>query len=539
MDKSTVIIFIIAAAALIAAAAGIIIFSKKAKSKASEVKPEAPEEKPLNAEEKPLDAEEKPFEAEELPDEASDRLVAAETEETAEEIDPEEICPICGIRRKALGKEYCSACEKQLLKTKVPVLGWLAGIVVILAAVFAVAQSSLASAPAIQSFRGDVYADKKCWYSAYTSYSDVDSVISEIYQIIGQETDLLKSGCGLKAKLVNAIYNGYTPLDAANSISTFFSAETDGYVQHSKFLSGCNKLFEDYNKTFDIISKNAGDELSAEAPDVNKIIEKFNESRNEEGVNPVFVDSFICTVAEYFAPDDIQLQLDSYEKLDKTAKAQDEDYSWCYYAGYAAALLKAGEYDKAIALMDEKIANDKGNYNSYLTKLRCCIAAGKKDDADALIEEFVKYNETEDAEFVLRAINYRCAGEYDKVKTLCEEAFESYDYVPELHRQLALAYLLEKDYDNAFEQAYAAEQMAYNLYSMGDSSGYTTELLNTAYVCYSLCKQFGKCDSENSGALDEMLKSYEGEQISAEAQDIVAGKITVEKALTEGDYDLL
>lgn len=513
----------IAVAAIVIAAAAIILSTKKKKTAA--LQEEAlPGEAPAEA------AEENPETAE-----SSEEGEAAEEEE---EIPEDELCVHCGSRRCKEGSEYCETCEKELLKTKIPAAGWIIGFAALLLSLFATAQVFLVSSIAIQSAKGDGYAANDCWYSAYYAYSETSSVRDELSSILGREIPFVKIGCGLKAKQIEAIANAYSPLEAGNSIGAVFSVEDDGYVSRNKKLQSYKKMLETFQSSYNAISQ-AGGDMVYDGATVDEIEKAFLSVRGQEGVDDVFVYYMICNAAEYLKNDDFELLSEKYAALDKTAKASGENYAWLYYQDLAALYLKMNKPDDAIALMDEMLAKDKGNYTVYLTKLRALMLKGEKDKAQTLIDDFTKYNDTVDAKYVLDATFYRLSGEYDKVKEICTEAFQTYDYIPELHRQLAVTYLLQKDYDNAFEEAYAAEERAYYLYSMGDSSGYTDELVNTVYICTALAKKNGTGKSENASNIDSLLESYSQEELSQTAKDIVDGKISVEEIFTKGVCDLL
>lgn len=510
MDKKILMVLIAAFAAIVIATVVILFSVKKKKKTAAEVTVEEEPEIP--------EGEENPEEDEEIPE--------------------DELCPCCGERRIFEDGDYCKTCADKLKKTKIPVGGWIAGLIVLLVSVVAMADSFLISAPAIQAAKGNSYAAENSWYNAYTAYGDVDSVITEINGIIGTETSFIKKGCNLKRRQVSAVANAYSPLEAANYIATAFTADDDGFVQRCSELKEYKKELEDFQNTYNAVTEAGGDMLY-DGSKIDDVVKAFLSVKGQDGVKSVYVDYFVCNADSFLAPEDTQRALKDYETLEVSENMSGKDYSWLYYQEYAKLCLKAGDTDRAIELMDRIIGKDNGNYSAYLSKMKALIIAGKKDEAEKLIYEFVKHNDAADTEYVLRITYHRYVGEYDKVKALCEEAFEENDFVPELHRQLAIVYLLEKDYDNAYEQAYAAEERAYYLYSMGDSSGYTDELVDTVYICTSLCKKYGTGKSENAAVIDELLESYSQEETSATAKAIVEGKLAPEKVFTEGAYDLI
>ena len=206
---------------------------------------------------------------------------------------------------------------------------------------------------------------------------------------------------------------------------------------------------------------------------------------------------------------------------------------------FADVLYKAGEPDRAMEYLDVLTEKDKSKFGAYELKMRIALSQGDKDEASKILAQFKNYNEGFDTAYVLEVTFLRCTGEFEKAKLLCKEALEDYDSVPELHRQLALLYLIDGDYDNAFEEAFAADNNAYYLYAyMGDSSAYTPQLNSTLYLCTYLCKESGKKDTENAQYIDDILASFSEEDLTEQVKSIIGGEKTVEEVLTEGGCDL-
>lgn len=515
----SIVTYIIAAAAviIIAAATAAIIISAKKKSASA-----AADETEIAA------------------DEETRSLSEAEEAVSGEEevISEDEICICCGLKKKAEGSDYCAACERKLLKTKIPVFGWIGGIVSVLFILLAWAQIFIVSAPAVQVIKGDMAAADEKWNSAYSEYVGVTEIIDEINGIVGNESPFVKSGCALKAKMVRTIEKAYSPLEAASSISTLFTAEEDAYVQKNGDIQRNQKMLDTFQSTYNAVTEVGGDMLY-DGSSMEEIEKAFRTVSGKEGVDPVFLEYFICSASKYRAADDTERLLSDFKKLDDAANASGKDYSWLYYGDYTNTYLKSGDIDSAIALTEKIMEKNSDKYDAYLSAAKLYYIKGETEKADALIKKFADINSTEDANYVLQAVSYRYKGEYDKLIEFCKDAFETCDFVPELHRQLAIAYLLKGDYDMAYDEAYSAEENAYNLYYMGDSSGYTDELVNTVYACTALCKANGKGTAENTAAIDELLESYSDEEISTEAKALAQGKLTPAQVFTEGDYDLI
>ena len=140
---------------------------------------------------------------------------------------------------------------------------------------------------------------------------------------------------------------------------------------------------------------------------------------------------------------------------------------------------------------------------------------------------------------MLEASFLRVSGKLDEASVLLDEALAQYDSVPELHRQQALVYLLQGDYDSAYDSAYTADNVAYYLYAyMNDTSAYTPQLNNTLYLTTYLVDKYGTGTSENIAWVDDILSSFSMEELSEQNRAVINGEKTVEEVLTEGVCDL-
>lgn len=485
--------------------------------------------------------------AEEAEENTEERTEPAETEVTeAEEAEEEtveaeeeeyELCPVCGENRLPENSNYCEECEAAMLKRKPPFLAWVCGAAVLVLSVFALVCSFLVSAPAIQVIKGDAAAKNNSWYTAFLEYSEVDTVVSEVNSILGSSAlnNLVQSGSDVKLKLINAVAKYSNPLDAYSYASNYFTEEE---IEKNATLRGYKEMQEAYAFNYETLYEGI-EIMYSEDGTYEEVVAKFESFRGTEGVEDIFVDYFITAAASYYRLS-AEEQLACFEKIDASAKASGNDYRWLYYIDYANMLNDAGESEKAIALLDEMIAEDNTAYDYYTLKMKTQIAQGKLDAAEETCSAFEANNEGYDTTYILRAVLLRCQGKTSEAKELLNEALETYGTVPELYRQLALLYLLEGDYDNAYEQAYTAYVTAYNrYYYYGDSNAYTVELDNTVYICSYLCNELGEMTSENAIYITDVLSSYEGVELSDKLNSIISGEKTVQEVLTEGECDLV
>lgn len=469
------------------------------------------------------------------PIEESAEYAAQETlvEESEEEIDESELCLACGERRKEIDSDYCGECEAAMLSRKIPFLGWVSGLLAVVLSVFAFVLAILVSAPSIQVARADSYAKENCWYTAYREYGEVSSVVEEINTILGKQSVFVQTGTGVNVKLIDAVANAYSPLEALSMAEGLIGENASEISALKKY----NSIRDDYLAAYEAL-KEPIEAMTYGQADAATTYAAFEAARGGEGVKDVYIDYFLFNAAAYYG-EAYETQVKYIEAADAAAKASGEDYSWLYYQDFADLLFTAGETDRAEEYVDVLIGGDKTKFGAYELKMKIAFANGDEEKAAAVIEEFKKYNEGYDTAYTLEATYMRVNGETAKAKELLTEALEQYEAIPEIRRQMALLLLLEGDYDGAYEEVFLADNNAYYLYAyMGDSSAYTTELNNTLYLCTYLAKNLGSGKTENAGYFDDILGSFEEEELSDEVKSIISGEKTVEEVLTKGACDL-
>ncbi len=459
------------------------------------------------------------------------------------------VCRHCGNTTVAAGHEYCYVCEAALLKTKIPYVAWIAGIAALSLSFFAFIMICLLSAPALQVIKGDVKASENNWFSAYEEYSNVSELITQLNDIVGDSSffnPLLKSGCGLENKMFEAVVNVYDPLQAYNYASNVFTINSK-YMTHAKSYKDCKVFYDEYETAYNAISDAMSEIAELESPtakDGEKAIAGMEEARGTDGVHDIWIDYFIYSVAGYCSFDlDTK---DSYlEAIHASAEKENKDYSFLYYNDYINMLIRTDRDDEAKPLVMELRAKDISDWDAANQLFKIYIKAKDMDSAKELVYDYQKKNTTTDGAdsdssySLLIALN-RIEGNYDEVKSLAEEANSLYSLIPEFDRQLALVYLLDGDYDNAYESAISAEQKAYTRYSYyGDSTAYTDDLLATVYVSAMFCQKYGKCNTENAASIQDIIDSYADSETEERMADIVNEKVSLESVLTEGVCDLI
>ena len=459
-----------------------------------------------------------------------------DSEETVEEDgEPAEICPVCGEREVAEDSNYCTECETKMLKRRIPFLAWLSAFIVLGFSVFAFVLVLLASAPSLQVIKGDSFAKNKNWYGAYTAYADVQTMADEINSILGMESQYTKVGTGVTKRIVNAVANYSSPIDAYYVAQNLLG---NTKVSELGFMKKYKAVSEEHDATFDLIEETLNKAYD-ENPDAEKIYAELDSFKGKEGVTDLYIDFYKFAVADLLKSD-VNVQVEILKDLEKSALATGKDYGWIYYQPMAETLAAAGKSEEAVEYLEKIIENDTSKYDAYKLKMDIELDAGNKDAASKTLAEFKVNNEETETAYMLEIVYLRRTVQTDKAKTLCLEALESYESIPELNRQLALVYLADNDYVNAFDSMMLAYNYAYYIYQ----STYDTSTLddpafyNTLYLSAYLLKNSDKMDEEYSEDIEEILGQFDESVLEDVTKEIIAGKKTAAQVLTEGECDL-
>ncbi len=476
--------------------------------------------------------------------EAAEKIESAEeiAEDAAEEItadedvkEPAEICPVCGEREVSEEGNYCTECERKMLRRRIPFLAWIAGLLSLSFSLFAFVLVLLASAPALQVIKGDTYANKKNWYGAYTAYADVQTMADEINSILGTESIYTKVGMGVNKRIINAVANYSSPIDA------YYVAQrmlTDVNIDEIGFIKKYKAVCDEHDATFDLIEETLNKAYD-ENPDEEKIYAELDAFKGKEGVTDLYIDFYKFAVADLLGSD-IDTQISLLKDLEKACLATGKDYNWLYCQPMAETLSAAGKGSEAIKYLDLIIENDTSKYDAYELKMDAQLDSRDKDAASKTLAEFKVNNEATETAYLLEIQFLRRTGEQDKAKTLCLEALELYESVPELSRQLALIYMAKGDYVNAFDSMMLAYNYAYYIYQ----STYDTSTLddpafyNSLYLSAYLLKNSDEMEEDFAEDVEEILSQFDEDTLEGVTKEIIGGSKTVAEVLTEGECDL-
>ena len=491
--------------------------------------------------------------SEDIADDGAELPVTEEAvaEEEEEEEKKERICPNCGREKAASGHEYCRKCEKKLVRVKLPLFSYIAGAAAILVSLFALIVAMLNILPSLQVFEGVILEKGRIIYPANENYRGADEVISTVQEHIGSTSVLSRfvaRGSGLDEKIFRTTVKYYNPLRANQFVDyIFISPGASAYKEKSKSLKENREIYKAYEDTysnFSAVYTKLAESEKIDPKDAENAIKSIESVRGKEGVEDVLIDLFEYDVAGMSSLG-YEREREYLEAAVEDQKSSKYDWRFLYIKPYADCLIRDGKTDEATALLNDLAAEDKSAVDPYMQLAKIYKSTGETEKLKNTVYEYCANNLTSEGEhsdnsYTLLLYLYRVTGEFEEMKELAATAESVYDIMPEHDRQMALAYLAQGKYDEAFEKAYAADEEAYYRANYGDSGAMTEEIFATLYVSAFLCDKYGKKDTDNAQYLDDILRSFEGRTFSGgKVELIISGKADVKDILKEGGCDLI
>ena len=450
-------------------------------------------------------------------------------------------CTRCGEHNCVEDTDFCEDCLVEMLNTRVPIMGWVAGAASLVLAVVAIAASVFLVSPSILCIRAESAVKEKNWNDAVYYYNQMNATLSDFSNLINWEEGapepflrrFFKLGAGTHAKMFEAYAKMHGPLTAIEQLGVNDNTPLvkmprakPYWEQYKGILRGTEALYG-----------------SGKVPDENTYkasIKFIGEIEQQEGVDKVYTSYQKYLMAAIYYDQPIEESLKWLNECDKRAKASGMDYKWMYYLEYAKILNVMGKPDEAIALMDELVSENKNNFDAYTLKTDILINNGRIEEAekhvDALVEDFGNYTETQEMQLKVA----RCKGEYDKVMLLGDTLMANYAATPETYRQMALMFIDKGDYQSAFTYADNGYTSAYTQ-NESESAGISVEkLLETCYICARLYEKHGEPTDAEKLKISEIYYMFpEGYKTTDDGEALINGEKTAQEILTQGDYDLV
>ncbi len=193
---------------------------------------------------------------------------------------------------------------------------------------------------------------------------------------------------------------------------------------------------------------------------------------------------------------------------------------------YYVALLCEKDVETQLQFAEEIREADPNAIWIYGSVLGDLYAKSGKD-VEPICKQLEDLNAEDDTPALLRVASKRIAKNPEEAIQLAEEQIKAGSNMsPEFLRQQALCYLALEDYENAFQKANAAFEMAF---SNGEPS---VQLCDT----YALCAAAAQKDKEYADVEKIFKESHM--TVSSEVQEFRNGTRTLASILEEGDCDL-
>lgn len=237
--------------------------------------------------------------------------------------------------------------------------------------------------------------------------------------------------------------------------------------------------------------------------------------------------------------DDVLAQLEALKTAvpEETTAAEGEDTTddGAYepqYSGYNTAMVAFYQYYLAL-ISDQSLETQLG----FLEEIRSLepeetwiyaallgeLYAKTGRDIEPICTKMLEVNAEDDTPALLRVIALRTAGDYDEAVSQSEAAIADNNVnASELYRQIGLCYLLQGDYETAYEKVSEGFQ----------TTNPSIQLINTMALAASAA---GEEDAYTQAA---DLLTNNGYVVSEEVLEYRAGTRTLESIFTEGDLDV-
>lgn len=237
--------------------------------------------------------------------------------------------------------------------------------------------------------------------------------------------------------------------------------------------------------------------------------------------------------------DDVLAQLEALKTAvpEETTAAEGEDTTddGAYepqYSGYNTAMVAFYQYYLAL-ISDQSLETQLG----FLEEIRSLepeetwiyaallgeLYAKTGRDIEPICTKMLEVNAEDDTPALLRVIALRTAGDYDEAIAQSEAAIADNNVnASELYRQIGLCYLLQGDYETAYEKVSEGFQ----------TTNPSIQLINTMALAASAA---GEEDAYTEVA---DLLTNNGYVVSEEVLEYRAGTRTIESIFTEGDLDV-
>lgn len=476
-------------------------------------------------------------ETEELIYTAEETEEFAEAEETEEEPaddeeDGEELCLRCGVDSAVKGHDYCMDCLLGMLSVKISWKAWLAGIASLFVTIVGLVLFFINFSSAFDVAKGDYYAMKKCWQSAYNCYSDASTAADTINSSFGTYTPV-RLGERVAVRMIKATAHTESPVMAGHVIKSQYPALEGKYSS----LAPYEKEYKTFADTYSDLQKTLEPYYNGEI--------SFNDALNEieqtvsqdESIDRTYAYYILSDMAGYTGEDNANI-ISLLKKIEEIAPEK----TWIYAQILCSISLSEGDYEQCARYNNIALGFNAQDTQMNYVALMLAMNEDDRSKAERICEKYKENMGEDEYYFAMKAATERRFGSLEKARAIVDEGLEQWSSSPEIMRQESIINLLEGDYKAAYESVFNAYNSAYQYYYYYGEDLYTTQQLNdTLFLMAELYKAHGGDKDENAESIENILSSHEenGIEDSPDVGKIIRGKLTPENVFLKGDGDIL
>lgn len=418
----------------------------------------------------------------------------------------ETLCECCGERPSGTQKDpdspYCAVCDEGLRHYPFDFLNVLLALVLLVFVFYGGYQFAEHTEVFVRTAEADRLAANNELYSAVSAYTDAESAMT---------ADRINGELVYKRATLTMYKLGYMS-NVAELGDTVRSWELQ--LPHFRSMKTALNRAEQFLVTGDAASEILSPYMSASAQDI--------------PYDDVLAQLEALKTA---SPEETTAAADTTDEAG-TTEAADTDAYTPQYTGYNTAMVTFYQYYLAlisnqsleiqIGFVEEMQSLEPEETWLYATLLGELYAKTGRD-IEPICTKMLEVNTEDDTPALLRVIALRTAGDYDEAISQSEAQIEAgNEYASELYRQIGLCYLLQGDYETAYEKVNEGFQ----------TTNPSIQLVNTLALCASAA---GEEDAYTQAA--DLLTSS-GYVVSEEVLEYRAGTCTLESIFTEGDLDV-
>ncbi len=358
-----------------------------------------------------------------------------------EEIPEEERCIECGKNKRCTSisedYEYCAECRIKMLKRRLPAMGIVTFILVLLVFLFSLFTFVQNGLVGVSVFYADRLANKGYLQNSVSAYEDAFKIAKSAN---------MSSPVNAIERYIKVLSRISDPIKVTNTLNEYLS------TYEVKSDPELKKLLEDSDKFQNTVDA------------CNKVVSKYYDSatgaidyqKSYIGVKKMLDDKtgkYDIDTIYYFLADlstNSNKADDTLKYLEKIRKHSPDKF-WFYNMGNSLSdiYIDRNDYDSALKLADDILKIDKGDQNANWLKASYAIVNNKPNDALAIANELSSNDKKDKTSIAINAFVDRINGKYDKVISTCKKAVEEENCNAEVYYQYIVALLLNGDTETA------------------------------------------------------------------------------------------